>query len=198
MITNRKSQRSLTVAACGGGFTLIELMAVLVIIGIMTAMIIPEMRGSYGDALLRSTTRELMSVCNLASSQAIAANQSHRVRLDTVNGRYVLEKRVRGGRHDDNFVPLRDLPGAEGTIDKRILIELRVPEQETGDDSSAQSSTPSLDSAQPEHAIEAIAFYSDGTADARDIILSDREGFRMALRINPITARVSALEMERK
>ena len=39
-------------------FTLIELMVVIVIIGIMTAMMIPEMKGTFQDALLRSTSRE--------------------------------------------------------------------------------------------------------------------------------------------
>ena len=36
-------------------FTLMELVVVVVIIGIMTALIIPEMKGTFEDALLRST-----------------------------------------------------------------------------------------------------------------------------------------------
>ena len=43
-----------------------------------------------------------------------------------------------------------------------------------------------------------IAFYPDGTADAARLMLRDREGFRLALRINPITARVHIVEMERE
>ena len=63
------------------GFTLIELMVVVVLIGILTAMIIPEMKGTYGDALLRSTSRDLVNVFNLAYSRAVTLNQTHRVRL---------------------------------------------------------------------------------------------------------------------
>ena len=48
-------------------FTLIEMMTVLVLIGIMIAMIIPEMKGTFEDALLRSTSRDLVSVCVLIS-----------------------------------------------------------------------------------------------------------------------------------
>src|SRR5438552_14946942 len=59
-------------------FTLIELMVVLVLIGILTAVMIPEMRGSYEDAMLRSTSRELINVCHLAYSQAVSLNQVHR------------------------------------------------------------------------------------------------------------------------
>ena len=42
----------------------------------------------------------------------------------------------------------------------------------------------------------AIAFYPDGTADAGDFILRDADGFRLALHINPITARVHVVEMD--
>ena len=41
-------------------FTLIELMVVMVLIGIMTAVILPEMKGTYEDALLRSTNGPLL------------------------------------------------------------------------------------------------------------------------------------------
>ena len=50
------------------GFTLIELMVVIVLVGIMAAAIIPEMKGTYEDALLRSATRELVGVCSIAAS----------------------------------------------------------------------------------------------------------------------------------
>ena len=43
-----------------------------------------------------------------------------------------------------------------------------------------------------------ISFYPDGTADAGDILLRDREGFRLLLQINPVTARVHVVEMERE
>src|SRR5262249_50314579 len=39
-------------------FTLVEMMVVVVLIAILTAMIIPEMKGTYEDAFLRSTSRE--------------------------------------------------------------------------------------------------------------------------------------------
>ena len=45
---------------------------------------------------------------------------------------------------------------------------------------------------------ETIGFYADGTADAREIQLEDRDGFRLVLRINPTTARVRIVELERK
>src|ERR1700677_2095580 len=94
-------------------FTLIEMMVVVVIIGIMSAMIIPEMKGSFDDALLRSTGRDLTGVIDLASSRAVGFNQRYRVKFDLQNGRYVVERQVHNGTQED-FVPLKDVSGAEG------------------------------------------------------------------------------------
>ena len=169
-------------------FTLIELMAVIVIIGIMTALIIPEMRGTFEDALLRSTSRELVGVFELASSRAISLNQLHRVRLDTATGRYVVERRVREGAQEE-FVPLQDVSGCEGELDKRISIEIRRP----GEEASDVSGEPTLQEQTP---TDTISFYPDGTADAAVILLKDRAGFQFALKLNPITARVHVFEMD--
>jgi len=86
---------------------------VIVLISIMTALIIPEMKGTYEDALLRSTGRELAETFELASSRAVSQNQSHRVQLDERSGRYLVTRKIRiGGRED--FVPLKDVPAAKG------------------------------------------------------------------------------------
>jgi type II secretion system protein H len=177
-------------------FTLIELMVVLAIIGIMTAMIIPEMRGTYQDALLRSTSRELVSVFNVAYSRAVSLNQLHRVRLDTSTGRYVIERRLREeGR--ENFVPLQDVPDCQGVLDTRISIQIRAP----APDLSATTDAGLPPAAEPgstvQEVVDSISFYPDGTADARELLLRDQDGFRLALRVNPVTARVDIAELER-
>ena len=178
------------------GFTLIELMVVVVLIAIVTAVIIPEMKGTYEDALLRSTSRKLVSAFSLAYSQAVTANQLHRVRLDKRKGRYVVEKRASEG--GAGFVPVKDLPGCEGELDSRISIEIRKPgaEPKAGPVDEARSD-PAED--QPSQgAADVLVFNADGTAEDREIILKDREGFRLALRINPTTARTRIIEMERE
>jgi len=177
------------------GFTLIELMMVLLLMAIMTALIIPEMKGTYEEALLRSTCGDLANVFNVACSQAVSRDQLHRVRLDRQTGRYFVERRGPAARGNE-YLPVRDLPGGEGKIDPRITIEIRRSGEATpvaSDPATSPSSEPDLPAGDLD---EAIAFYPDGTADAREILLRDRNGFRLAFRINPITARVQMVELK--
>src|ERR1039457_6279915 len=175
------------------GFTLMELMVVVVIIGIMTAMMIPEMKGTFQDALLRSTSRELINVFDLAYSRAVSLNQLRRVRLDEKSGRYLVEKQVvENGQ--ENFVPADDVPGGKGELDPRIAVEFHQP----GEISSSTDGASDAPVSSGDPGGVAISFYPDGTADGGDITLRDREGFRLMLHINPVTARVHVVEMERE
>ncbi len=176
-------------------FTLVEMLVVVVIVSIMSVAIVAEMHGTYQDALLRATSRELAAACNAASSRAISVNRPHRIRLDPLAHRYFLERGTRGG---SDFFPVKDVPGGSGTLDARITINLLEPGVNSPDDAGEQ---PPAGSGQtgpaPSSRLEdAITFYADGTADARQIELADRDGYRLALRINPITSRVQITAME--
>jgi hypothetical protein len=169
----------------------------VVLIGILSALIVPEMKGTFEDALLRSTSRKLVDAFSLASSQAVALGQVCRFHLDAHTGRFELEKRVRRGGVED-FIPLKDLAGSEGTLDSRISIQIRETEPTPGDgddaDVAAEPAPPALDaSVSPDN--ESILFNADGTADSREISLHDRTGFGLVLRLNPITAGIRVREL---
>lgn len=174
------------------GFTLMELMVVLAIMGIMAAMIIPEMRGSYEDALLRSSSRELMSAFSLAYGRAVSMNQTHRVRIDHGTGKYQVEKGEAGNR----FAPLDDISGSKGTIDRRLVVQIEPTAPETAPGPEAPMAGPAQTA--PPLPTDSVSFYGDGTADAVQITLQDRSGIRLGLRINPVTARVKLLELSRQ
>ena len=83
-------------------------------------------------------------------------------------------------------------------MDARISFELRQPGNDFSDDAVQDSLLAAKDDISSRERDETIVFYPDGTADAREIRLEDRQGFRLALRINPTTARVRIVELERK
>lgn len=183
--------RAITSRRHRAGFTLIELMVVIVIIGIMTALMIPEMKGSFQDALLRSTSRELINTFDLAYSRAVSLNETRRVRLDEKSGRYLVEKEVQGNGPEE-FVPADDVPGNQGQLDSRITVEFHEPGGFSADDSG----TTAEPGPQNNSSETTITFYPDGTADAGDILLRDHQGYRLLLQINPVTARVHVVEMQ--
>lgn len=178
-------------------FTLVELMVVVALIGIMTALILPEMRGTYEDALLRSTSRKLMDAFSVAHSRAVTFNQPCRVRIESHDGKLFVEKHVRS-RGGEEFVPLKDLPGIDGELDNRIRINFQTPGEPAMNDTISTAPSDSLRGSEPPGAPGAIVFYPDGTADTSDVLLEDRQGFRLLLRINPTTAHVRLIEPARK
>jgi type II secretion system protein H len=160
-------------------FSLIELMVVLLLIAVLSAMIIPAMHGTYEDALLRSTARRLVDVCNLANSRAVTLNQVFQVRLNTKEGKYLVEPQRKTAATAKQMAPM------EGVFDQRVSVELRRPQTDSENTGNQRELTQ-------------ITFYPDGTADARELLLRDRHGFQLALRINPRTARVQIVEPPRE
>ncbi|HUR44315.1 MAG TPA: type II secretion system protein [Candidatus Saccharimonadales bacterium] len=183
--------------AAESGFTLIEIMIVVILIGIMTAMIIPEMKGTFQDALLRSTARKVIEVLNLANSQAVSLNQVHKVIFDSRLHRYSIEQSVHG-REEHGGSPQGDLAGGSGEIHTSLSIELQKMEAAATEREDEPDSEKAQDEAATDRRQDAIAFYPDGTADATELLLKDREGYKLVLRINPITARVQVVEQEQE
>jgi Tfp pilus assembly protein FimT len=172
-------------------------MVVLVLIGILSAMIIPEMKGTYADALLRSSGRELVNIFKLAYSQAVSRNELHVVRFETTTGHFTLERRLPSQGSQARFAALKDIPGSSGEIDNRITIEVHKNNEASDENSVSNPGLVATD--EPERPRDDIVtFYPDGTADAAEVLLHDQAGFGLRLRIDPITARVEIFELARK
>lgn len=72
------------------GFTLIELMIVLVVVAILVATVLPDTRGGIQDQL-ESAARVVAADMAYARSLAVAHNSKYRVTFDPSNNQYILE-----------------------------------------------------------------------------------------------------------
>lgn len=176
------------------GFTLVELMVVIVLIGIMTAVILPGMKGTLEAELLNSTSRQLVSALRNASNQSITLNVPHRVRFDSSHTKFMIERRAPITESETGYLPAK-ISGNRGEMDSRIRIEIHEQELELDENEDYQAES---DEAEEQIDLDHIQFNTDGTAQRREIRLRDRMGFGIALRINPITSRIKIVELERE
>ena len=193
-------------------FTLIELMVVLALIAILSAVLLPEMRGSLAEVQLRSSARKLAEACDVAFSRSVATGRTLRLEWDRTAGKYRVihdpeESRPRTGSGTDVRAegPV-DFPGASGTIDPRITVDLHRLSAGAGNGIGNGNGSDGRRGGMPTGmdsrvatgaAATAIEFRPDGTADASEFVLQDRAGFRLALRLNPITSRIRISELPR-
>ncbi|HEY7745420.1 MAG TPA: GspH/FimT family pseudopilin [Desulfuromonadales bacterium] len=74
------------------GFTLMEVLIVIAIVGILAAMSLPSLTSWIQNAKYRETAREMFSLAQQARALSISRNLEHRVRFDLDNKRYRLER----------------------------------------------------------------------------------------------------------
>jgi len=73
------------------GFTLIELMVVIVVLGVMMTLIIPQL-GNIGDANLKRSSRHLTGMIRFLRDEAQAKKKVYRLRFDIQGGKYWAEE----------------------------------------------------------------------------------------------------------
>jgi type II secretion system protein H len=74
------------------GFTLLELVLVMLFMCIFAAMVSPSLRGFWAGARMKNAATEIITLMNYAHSQAVAESVLYRLNIDTGNGRCFLTR----------------------------------------------------------------------------------------------------------
>lgn len=134
------------------GFTLLELIMVMVIISTLLAIASPSLKGFFSSRRIHDAASNILSLLKLARSQAITEGRSYRLNLDVEKGSYWLTA-VEGGV----FNELKTEFGSTFILPDDTSIEF---EKENSDDSVEKY----------------IQFYPEGRAQPGLIKLTDRHG----------------------
>ena len=175
-------------------FTLIELMVVIVIIGVMGALIVPEMSGTFGDSKIKSSARKIIQAAGLAQSRAVSINHEHRLQFDTKNHRFSISRRVVDPNLGETFVPVNEISGSQGTWSDSVELILRDPAVDPEEiplptwESDPLSMQSQSTSSEPE---SFISFKADGSTSRKELVLKHPDGHGLVISILPAAGRMS-------
>lgn len=97
------------------GFTLIELMVVIVVLGVMMTLIIPQL-GNIGDANLKRSARHLTGMIRFLRDEAQAKKEVYRLRFDIKDGKYWAEEFVITSKDTAEYKRMQVAMAGEGSL----------------------------------------------------------------------------------
>lgn len=97
------------------GFTLIELVVVIAILGVMIALVAPQL-GEIGEANLKRSTRHLTGMIRFLHEEAQAKKSVYRLMFDIQDGRYWAEVQRRTADNAMEFRRVQSVIAGEGML----------------------------------------------------------------------------------
>jgi type II secretion system protein H len=110
------------------GFTLIELIMVMIIVAIMAAALVPNFRGFMIGREDNDAARQILSLTGYARTQAISEGRIYRLNLDPSVNAYWLTAQ-NGGQYQ---APTNDY-GQRFTLPSGVTLQTNVAQQQNGD-----------------------------------------------------------------
>lgn len=160
-----------------GGFTLVELLVVIVLMTVLATMALPRLAGASGAAQLRTAAGQLLTTGRYARNYAVTHRTICRLVVDGQGGRYELLRQSDPRNEPNEFSPLRWGIGKAVGLAKPIRFEqIRIePRNRAGDRAPRRG--------------QYIQFDPGGQADAAVLIVTDgRQAY--SLLVAPHTGRV--------
>lgn len=198
------------------GFTLIELMAVVLIMGLMLALFIPSI-GSTGATTLRNQAREMAAFLELARQRAVLTGKPHRLLLDVERGAYRVEwyvSELPEGDPDPEAQPGSELLGGQLALPGLDPLDDAISLEPPIDETLAYRPVPDrfggfewlqgglffegVDT--PDGWLDegdvAIVFLPDGSTDPAQIVIADGDERSIALEVRPLLETVRIHDVE--
>ena len=155
------------------GFTLLELILVMVILSTVLAMAAPSLRGFFVSRRSHDTAAQILALTQLARSQAICEGIIYRLNLDTRQSTYWLTAQQAGV-----FEKLKTEFGRVFTLPKDLVMELDELDEEEDD--------------------IFLEFTPQGTVTAGTVRLVDRRGRAIEVTCPTVTESFSVVECEER
>lgn len=149
------------------GFTLVEMLLVLVLIAILTGSVVVSLRGREDDYELRTSAQDVAAVIQYGNTQARIERIPYRVVLGSGGRSFHLES-GRGG----DFVPARGMAGQERVLPRSVAIV----------------SMKGMSDGQQQ--LKALMLTGDGTGFAGQVTLKSDDGASITVEVLPITGQV--------
>ncbi|MFP6578865.1 MAG: type II secretion system protein [Myxococcota bacterium] len=198
--TTRTSSRPVRRSSAAGGspgFTLIEILAVIVIMGAMLMLVLPNL-GVRQASALRDQARTLAGRIELTRQLAIVSGKPHRLLIDLEAGTSSVERFDRGTALDEeNAAPDiasdYDLLPPTAEIPSYTPVNSALTESETLGENFFFEGIQTADGWIDDDLVQ-IVFDADGTTDAAELVLSDLDGRLAILEVRPLLDRVAIRE----
>jgi len=110
------------------GFTLLELMIVMVIVGITLGYIGPRLYTGISSSSMDKATRDIMTIIQFARSSAVTQHKPYYVRFDIDNASFGLYPKPESTGVIPEMVKEKDLP--KGIVFKNIKSPYQIPKQQ--------------------------------------------------------------------
>ena len=198
--TTRTSSRPVRRSSAAGGspgFTLIEILAVIVIMGAMLMLVLPNL-GVRQASALRDQARTLAGRIELARQLAIVSGKPHRLLIDLEAGTSSVERFDRGTALDEEYAAPDiasdyDLLPPTAEIPSYTPVNSALTESETLGENFFFEGIQTADGWIDDDLVQ-IVFDADGTTDAAELVLSDLDGRLAILEVRPLLDRVAIRE----
>jgi len=189
------------------GFTLIELMIVIVIMGSILALAAPRIGRSLEKMRLRSASRELSAVLRYTRQMAISRKKEYAVTFDDHSYTYVKVVRKTGEKDsgqaegqaasgdsasDSNSPSRGKRLREEGINEQKVQVDLRKKLKDEEISISCQKEGEGEDTINDPDKENEIIFYPKGESSGGKVILAIKEpSMSFVIEVDPITGRVA-------